>query len=286
MKLSPLLILVALLLLGSDVFGFWLPTPLAALERRSDYLVVGKVVGLDANAPKQRVTVTLEILETFRGDLTNGSELVFEAPFSLTSDVFTVGLTKPNSFRSNETCAVFLRKKSKDSKQIVMTMDDDGKFHVDLEKRLFRHALTADSWKPLENLKLQNLVSGVVSVGGAVRLPGNYPWKQGMTFSNAIALAGGVTSNKDHTLLRTYLPGEPPGSMFYREALAQNPVLAPGVTIIAELIPETALAGSYRDHTSSIALAILSILLLVLFYRVATRKASGTWATQSSLWLG
>jgi hypothetical protein len=100
---------LALMLLGLSLTckGYWRPTPFEELATNSDYVVVGEVKALAADAKTQRVKVTLHILESVKGKAAVGDDLVFEAPFSLHPDVRS-GLNLLGSFASNKVYGVFL----------------------------------------------------------------------------------------------------------------------------------------------------------------------------------
>ncbi len=97
------------LLVANVVFGFWIATPLEELASYSDYIVVGEVRALLADAKWERVKVRLQVLECMKGDVPAGKELVFEAPFSLHPDIGGQRAVL-SSFASNKVYGVFLKK--------------------------------------------------------------------------------------------------------------------------------------------------------------------------------
>jgi hypothetical protein len=182
--MKKLLTVFGLLALAHAGFAFWVPTPLEQLAAFSHYVLVGKVTAVVVDTNTERLTVTMNVLGSLKGDATVGQDVVFEAPWSLIADVFISvpdfqftpvttnvldgrtlveykTIEKPRklrnsgpSFATNQVCAVFLRKPALDSPRILLTNETDGKLHVDWEKKLWRHAIMTDEkWKPLAELK-------------------------------------------------------------------------------------------------------------------------------------
>lgn len=195
--------LVGILFLGSAARGYWAPTPLWHLALKSDLLVVGKVIALDADVASQRVKVTMKVLEVINGKALEQDTLAFEAAFDLSHCVIPdKPPTKPSSFKLHDVCAVFLKNHPTDTTQLVMTVETDGKMNVDWEKRLYVHALMGGEWKPLDNLKLEKLrPPPSVVVTGRVHKPGQQLWREGLRFKEAIANAGGLTTTNIAGLL-------------------------------------------------------------------------------------
>jgi hypothetical protein len=91
---------------------FLSPSSMEDLATNSDDIVVGRVKALLLDQDTARTKVTLDILESFKGNTTVGKELTFESPCYLGSvySVTTPGLIDiPLSYESNEVCCVFLR---------------------------------------------------------------------------------------------------------------------------------------------------------------------------------
>ncbi len=141
------------------VRAYWMDTPLEQLAAQSDCVVIGRVTGIVADTNTFRLRVTMNELMPLKGSQQPGDSVTFDAPFTLSHCVvFQMKLAdaqsfvrnipntfiKPstwqtnevqiidlNSFATNETCAVFLKRNLDTRGSLQLVQDDDGKFYFD-----------------------------------------------------------------------------------------------------------------------------------------------------------
>ncbi len=122
---------------ATAAFGYWAPTPIQQLSANSDCVVIGRVTQLAPNHDTHRVLVTLDVLSALKGQRHAGSVVAVDAPFEFRGCVIVVGADgKPlpptfSSFRTGESCALFLQFDLENHALLRMVNESDAKFHVD-----------------------------------------------------------------------------------------------------------------------------------------------------------
>jgi hypothetical protein len=120
---------------AAAAWAFWAPTPIETLATESDCIVIGTVKQLVKDTNTHRVLVTVQGLTPLKGEKLAGTSVTFDAPYSLNNDVIFMNQGQRqfpfDSFRTNEACAVFLKRSHEQKPGLRLVQDDDGKFIID-----------------------------------------------------------------------------------------------------------------------------------------------------------
>lgn len=174
--MKPLLLATCLGLLASTAAAYWADTPLKQLAAESDVVVIGRVARVQPDTNTLRMKVTLRELIVLKGEIP-GDTVSFDAPFQLTHCVVVampategaafartfpdtvlkplthwppshgtnlVEIIRPNSFSTNEHCAVLLKKDPAKPDALQLVRHDDGKFIFNPADMLLHKAVLAE----------------------------------------------------------------------------------------------------------------------------------------------
>jgi hypothetical protein len=157
---KPLVLVICLGLLASTAAAFWTDTPLPQLAGESDVVVIGRVTSVRPDTNTLRMKVTLRELIVLKGEV-SGDLVTFDAPFQLSRCVIMampaeegaafarnipntvlrplthwppshgtnlVEIISPDSFSTNEHCAVLLKRDPAKPDALQLVREEDGKF--------------------------------------------------------------------------------------------------------------------------------------------------------------
>lgn len=172
--MKPLVFVICLGLLASTAVAYWVDTPLKQLAAESDVVVIGRVTGLLPDTNSLRMKVTLRELIVLKGEI-SGEVVSFDAPFRLSPcgvvavtatggaafarthpntvlrpltylppswGTNRVAIIYPDSFSTNEHCAVLLKKDPAQQDTLRLVRDGDGKFVFNPADMLLHKAVT------------------------------------------------------------------------------------------------------------------------------------------------
>ena len=174
--------------------AYWIDTPLDQLAAQSDCVVIGRVSSVVADTNTFRLRVTMNELIPLKGSQGLGDSVSFDAPFTLSSCVVfsmkpadaqsfvrnipntfarastwktnEVQIIDLDSFATNETCAVFLKRDFQNRGSLHLVSDSDGKFHFDRPMMRMHKAKGSTNYVSFETF------AGIVEKSPAPVVPG------------------------------------------------------------------------------------------------------------------